>query len=196
MEIVRFQCIIRGRPTSEGGSSFWGRSLSPGSKRKPETSGRVMGGVCWPVRGDGGFAPVPPGFSALLPLPMRGLYPHLMEKGCRSIPLDRSRPLSRRSGCFPAGALSSAQLGLIITLAGAGACPSRWVLKYGTLPLGERSTLTQITFPQGFSGAGAPVSQGLMAMRRPRAKGVAQAGRTPPPRAADVQPWLRVAAGS
>ena len=93
-----------------------------------------------------GFAPVPPGFSALLPLPMRGLYPHVMEKGCRSIPLDRSRPLSRRSGCFPAGALSSAQRGLIITLAGASFSmdPEVWHFTFG-----GKSPLPRITFPQG-----------------------------------------------
>jgi hypothetical protein len=50
----------------------------------------------------GGFAPAPPGFSALMPLPMRALCQQTDERGMRSIPLDRSRPLSRRSGCFPA----------------------------------------------------------------------------------------------
>ena len=43
----------------------------------------------------------PQDLVALVPLALRGLYPRL-KKGCRSIPLDRSRPLSRRSGCFPA----------------------------------------------------------------------------------------------
>ena len=49
----------------------------------------------------GGFAPAPPGFSALMPLPMRALCQQTDERGMRSIPLDRSRPLRRRSGCFP-----------------------------------------------------------------------------------------------
>ena len=142
------QCIIRGRPISEGGSRFWRRSVSPCSNRKRECSRSVVGGECWPARGDGGFAPAPPGFSALLPLPMRGFYPHVMKKGCHSIPLDRSRPLSRRSGCFPAGALSSAQLGLIITWrARSASCsigPEVW-----HFTLGERATLARITFPQG-----------------------------------------------
>jgi len=38
----------------------------------------------------------------LVPVPMRGLYPHVIKKGCSGIPHDRSRPLSRLSGCFPA----------------------------------------------------------------------------------------------
>jgi len=57
--------------------------------------GRVMKRACWAVPGSGGFAPAPPGFSALLPLPMRGLS----QEGKRDAvisQLDRSRPLSRR----------------------------------------------------------------------------------------------------
>ena len=54
------------------------------------------GAVC------GGFAPAPPGFSALVPLPIGSLCEQIVKGGCRSIPLHRSRPLSRRSGCFPA----------------------------------------------------------------------------------------------
>jgi hypothetical protein len=61
-----------------------------------------------------GFAPAPPGFCALVPLPMRGFCEQMAKRGCRSIPLNRSRPLSRRSGCFPAWALSSAQSKLIL----------------------------------------------------------------------------------
>jgi hypothetical protein len=45
----------------------------------------------------GGFAPTPPGFSALVPLPIGGLCAQIAEGGCRSIPLNRSRPLSRRA---------------------------------------------------------------------------------------------------
>ena len=52
--------------------------------------------------GFGGFAPGPPGFSALMPLPMRALCRQTDERGMLRIPLHRSRPLSRRSGCFPA----------------------------------------------------------------------------------------------
>jgi hypothetical protein len=40
-----------------------------------------------------GFAPAPPGFSAFVPLPIRT---------AAASPLDRSRPLNRRSGCLPA----------------------------------------------------------------------------------------------
>src|SRR5260370_37379292 len=50
----------------------------------------------------GGFAPTPPGFSALVPLPIGSFTGQIAEGGRRSIPLYRSRPLSRRSGCFPA----------------------------------------------------------------------------------------------
>gem|GEM_PF-4541928 len=49
----------------------------------------------------GGFAPAPPGFNALMPLPIGSFYKQTAKGGCRSIPLHRSRPLSRRSGCFP-----------------------------------------------------------------------------------------------
>ena len=41
---------------------------------------------CWAVSQGGGFAPAPPGFSASVPVPMRGLDPQVMEKGCHSIP--------------------------------------------------------------------------------------------------------------
>jgi hypothetical protein len=50
----------------------------------------------------GGFAPTPPGFGALVPLPIESFIGELATGGYRSIPLYRSRPLSRRSGCFPA----------------------------------------------------------------------------------------------
>jgi len=65
--------------------------------RKTERSGCVMGRQCRVVSSGGGFAPTPPGFGAVVPLPMRGLYPRVIKKGCRSIPLNRSRPLSSPS---------------------------------------------------------------------------------------------------
>ena len=77
---------------------------------------------------DGGFAPVPPGFSALLPLPIRSFCEQMAKRGCRSIPLNRSRPLSLRSGCFPAWPyppLSSRQ----ILLRSEESCIFGWVLK-------------------------------------------------------------------
>ena len=80
-----FQCIIRGRPASEGGSSFWrSRSVSPRSNRKTERSGCAVARECWARPSDGGFAPVPPGFSALLPDPMRGLSQYVNENGMRA----------------------------------------------------------------------------------------------------------------
>jgi hypothetical protein len=36
-----------------------------------------------------------------MPLPMGSFCKQTAKGGCRSIPLHRSRPLSRRSGCFP-----------------------------------------------------------------------------------------------
>jgi hypothetical protein len=77
---------------------------------------------------DGGFAPVPPGFSALLPLPIGSFCEQMAKRGCRSIPLNRSRPLSRRSSCFPAWPyppLSSRQ----ILLRREKSCIFGWVLK-------------------------------------------------------------------
>ena len=58
-------------PTSEDGRSFWRRrSVSRGSNRKTEYSGCAVSRECWAVSGDRGFAPVPPGFSALSPHPL------------------------------------------------------------------------------------------------------------------------------
>jgi len=101
---LKGQCIIRGRPASEGGSCLCRQLCSVWlhSNQKTERCDWVVGSECWALPGGGGFAPAPPGFIAWMPVPMRGLCQRLMKKGCRSIPLDRSRPLSRRSGCFPA----------------------------------------------------------------------------------------------
>src|SRR5277367_2309954 len=50
-----------------------------------------------------GFAPAPPGFIAWCLSRCWARCRKRMKGGCRSIPLiDRSRPLSRRSGCFQA----------------------------------------------------------------------------------------------
>ena len=62
----------------------------------------------------GGFAPTPPGFSALVPLPIGSFMGQIAERGCRSIPLYRSRPLSRRSGCFPAWPYPPLSSGVIV----------------------------------------------------------------------------------
>jgi len=56
-------------------------------------------------RGRRRVAPAPPGFGALVPVPMRGLYSDLIEKGCRSIPLDGSRPTESALGLLPSMAL-------------------------------------------------------------------------------------------
>jgi hypothetical protein len=49
-----------------------------------------------------GLCPRTPRIYRLVPLPMLGSLRETDERGMRSIPLiDRSRPLSRRSGCFP-----------------------------------------------------------------------------------------------
>jgi len=55
------------------------------------------------MRKSQGLCPRTPRIYRLVPLPMMGLLRMYEKRGCRSIPLiDRSRPLSRRSGCFPA----------------------------------------------------------------------------------------------
>jgi hypothetical protein len=87
-----------------------------------QEEGWVAGAAC------GGFAPAPPGFNALVPLPIGSFCKQMAKKGCRSIPLDRSRPQSRRSGCFPAWPyppLSSRQ----ILLRREKSCIFGWVLK-------------------------------------------------------------------
>ena len=117
------QCIIKGCPASEGGSRLCRRRCSVWlhSNRKTERSDCVVGRECWAVPGGGGFAPAPPGFSALVPVPMRGLYQHLVKKGCRSsIPPRSVEAAESALGLLPSMALSSAQLRLIITAAGAG----------------------------------------------------------------------------
>ena len=125
----------------------WLRHLvSLHGNRKTEGSGRVMKRECWALPGSGGFAPAPPGFSALAPLPMRGLYPR-QKKGCRSIPPRSVEATESALRLLPRRALSSAQFALIITTAGAGRSPSGPGLWHSTL--GGRSTLTRITFPQG-----------------------------------------------
>jgi len=117
------QCIIKGCPASEGGSSLCRRRCSVWlhSNRKTERSDCVVGRECWAVPGGGGFAPAPPGFSALVPVPMRGLYQHLVKKGCRSsIPPRSVEAAESALGLLPSMALSSAQIRLIITAAAAG----------------------------------------------------------------------------
>ena len=145
---IQYQCILKGRPSSNGGSSLWRRSVSLHRNPKTERSSCGMGRERWAIPSDGGFAPAPPGFSALVPLPMRGTsIRELWGKGMpKSIPLNRSKPLSRRSGCFPAWALSSAQLGLIIT---AACARSRRIRGVWHFILGERSGSRRITSPQG-----------------------------------------------
>jgi hypothetical protein len=83
-----------------------------------------MEGGCWAVPSGGGFAPVPPGFSALVPVPMRGLYPRF-KKGCRSIPPRSVEATESALGLLPSRALSSAQFVLIITAAGRERLPCR-----------------------------------------------------------------------
>ena len=54
------QCIMKGRPASDGGSNLWGCDLvSLHCNRKTEGSGRVTRRECWAVPGGGGFAPHP-----------------------------------------------------------------------------------------------------------------------------------------
>src|SRR3984885_7443450 len=55
------------------------------------------------AQGCRGFAPAPPGFFAWCLSRCWTCCERMDEKGMRKHPpIDRSRPLSRRSGCFPA----------------------------------------------------------------------------------------------
>jgi hypothetical protein len=134
-----FQCIIRGRPASEGRSDVWRRrrSISLHCNRKTERSGCLMEKECWVVSSRGGFAPAPPGFGALVPVPMRGLYTQVIKKGCSSIPPRSVEATESALGLLPSRALSSAQFALIITAARRRLRPLRWELEYGTLPWGK-----------------------------------------------------------
>jgi len=86
------------------------------------------------VSSGGGFAPAPPGFGALVPVPMRGLYRHLIKKGCRGIPPRSVEATESALGVLPSRALSSAQFALIITVALRRMRPLWGGLEYGTLP--------------------------------------------------------------
>ena len=77
------------------------RSVRLHSNRKTERSDFVVGRECWAVPGGGGFAPAPPGFSALVPVPMRGLYQNLVKKGCRSIPPQSVEAAESALGLLP-----------------------------------------------------------------------------------------------
>ena len=134
-----FQCIIKGRPASEGGSNVWRprRSVWLHCNRKTERSGCWMGREFWVVSSGRGFAPAPPGFSALVPVPMRGLYPHVIKKECSGIPPRSVEATESALGLLPSRALSSAQFALIITAARRRMRPLWWELEYGTLPWGK-----------------------------------------------------------
>ena len=73
-------------------------------ERAPVVRHEAMG-----VETDGGFAPVPPGFSALLPLPIRSFFEQIAKRGCRSIPLESVEATESALGLLPSMALSSAQ---------------------------------------------------------------------------------------
>src|SRR5258708_13922935 len=61
-----------------------------------------------------GFAPAPLGFSALVPLPIGSLCEHIAKGDAVASPLHRSRPLSRRSGRFPAWPCPPLSSGVIL----------------------------------------------------------------------------------
>ena len=96
-----------------------------------------MGGELWVVTNGGGFAPAPPGFGALVPVPMRGLYPQVIKKGCSGIPPRSVEATESALGLLPSIALSSAQLALIITAVRGGIRGLWGELEYGTLPWGK-----------------------------------------------------------
>src|ERR1700733_4889067 len=57
----------------------------------------------------GGFAPAPPGFNALMPLPIWSLREQAAKGGCRSIPPVSVEASESALGLLPSIALSSAQ---------------------------------------------------------------------------------------
>ena len=96
----------------------------------------------------GDFAPTPPGFSALVPLPIGSFTGQRAEGGRRSIPLYRSRPLSRCSGCFPAWPYPPLSSGLIVLrLRKAGVCAAGSGSM--TLDLGGSGPSQESPSPQG-----------------------------------------------
>jgi hypothetical protein len=149
--IHRSRRIIKGRPAPEGGSDVWCQrcSVSLHCNRKTERSGCVMRRECWVVSSGRGFAPAPPGFSALVPVPMRGLYPHVIKKGCSGIPPRSVEATESALGLLPSRALSSAQFALIITAARRRMRPLWGELEYGTLPWGKDPRWHESPSPQG-----------------------------------------------
>ena len=139
---------MKGRSAFEGGSCLWGgrRSVSLQSNRQIERSPWAGKRMLQLPKG-GGFAPVPLGFSALMPVPMRGLYQPLMKKGCRGIPPRSVEATESALGLLPSMALSSAQLRLIIT-AGGERRASRWALEYGTLSWGKDARCDESPSPK------------------------------------------------
>jgi len=67
---------------------------------------------------DGGFAPAPPGFIALVPLPIGSFREPIAKGGCRSIPLGSVEATESALGLLPSMALSSAQFRADCTRAG------------------------------------------------------------------------------
>src|ERR1017187_5894853 len=57
----------------------------------------------------GGFAPAPPGFSALMPLPIGSSCKQTAKRGCRGIPPGSVEATEAALGLLPSMALSSAQ---------------------------------------------------------------------------------------
>jgi hypothetical protein len=78
----------------------------------PQKEALVAGAAC------GGLSPTPPRIYRFGASPDRDFIRANSERGMQYHPLDRSRPLSRRSGCLPVFALSSAQSGAHSTAAG------------------------------------------------------------------------------
>src|ERR1700676_1249869 len=97
----------------------------------------------------GGFAPTPPGFNALVPLPMRVSVSRWRKGDAVESPGHRSRPLSRRSGCFPALALSSAHAEPNFTAAVNGPQLCAASSERDHTYLRESGSSEELAFPQG-----------------------------------------------
>ena len=74
----------------------------------PQKEGWVAGAAC------GGFAPAPPGFNALVPLPIGSFCEQMAKGGMPQHPPGSVEATESALGLLPSMALSSAQSGLIL----------------------------------------------------------------------------------
>src|SRR5215469_13691416 len=107
-----------------------------------ERAPRLQKAEAGAVRARRGLAPAPPGFSALVPLPMRDSRQNGKRDAVASPPRSVEATVSALR-LLPSRALSSAQFALIISGPG---IRRGWIM---ALYPGGRYTLARIIFPQG-----------------------------------------------